>query len=72
LEGFAQLKLEVHVGEALDVRDPRCEVVRVVPRPRLAAVVVVVQVPLDGSHVTLSLKLVSLEFENSNTCTKSV
>ena len=70
MEGFAQLELEVHAGEPLDVRDPGCEVVRVVPGPGLAAVVVVVQVPLDRSDVTLGLKLDLIIFYENVTSIK--
>ena len=63
VERFAHLELHRHAGEALDVGDPWRKVVRVVPRPWLAPVVVVVQVPLDGSNVAFSLfRKVSLNY----------
>ena len=56
MERFAHLELHLHAGKAFDVGDPGGKVVRVVPRPRLAAVVVVVKVPLDGPDISLGLK----------------
>jgi hypothetical protein len=50
-EGGGQLELHLHAGKVAYVRDPGGEVVRVEPGPGHAAVVVVVQVPLDGPSV---------------------
>lgn len=55
MEWFAELKVELQVRETLNVRDPRGVVVRIVPRPRSTTVVVIVQIPLQGSHVAMSL-----------------
>ncbi len=50
-EGGGQLELHLHAGKVAYVRDPGGEVVRIEPGPGHAAVVVVVQVPLDGPSV---------------------
>jgi hypothetical protein len=49
-EGGGQLEFHLHAGKVAYVRDPRGEVVRIEPGPRHAAVVIVVQVPLDGPN----------------------
>ena len=55
LERRAQLELDAHVTEVLDVRQVGGVVVRVEPAPRRYAIEVVVQDPLYRANVTVRL-----------------
>lgn len=54
-ERLAEIKFELQIGKVSDVRDVRCVVVRVEPRPRADTIVIIVKDPLDSSDVPLGL-----------------